>query len=212
MTSEKILKKLIEIRQTETELSTNLINDFIKELKEEINQKSAKNNGLGNLRKGMLKIQKGNKNAVFDSIYGIYKNNDILISGNIHQVIFTKNQIEFEDIKENAPDVFLKVYKEIENLNGWEEITNRLPTVADLKEFINERKEEKILNDSILYNDLLPTENYTINANYLLDMLNCGMTKAYYNKNKLFAVFTDDNENTKAITMFCRVRGATWDF
>lgn len=206
MTSEKILKKLIEIRQTETDISTNLINDFIKEIKEEINQKSAKKNGLNKLRKGMIKIQKENKKATFGSICGISKKDDILISGNAYQAIFTKNKMEFDNVRNDTPDVFLKVYKEIESLNGWEEITNNLPTVADLKGFISEHKEEKKLNGFIMYNVLLPTEKYAINANYLLDMLNCGMTKAYYKNGLPYAVFTDDNENTKAITMFCRVR------
>lgn len=205
MTSEKILKKLIEIRQTETELNTNLINDFIKEIKEEINQKSAKKNGLNKLRKGMLKIQK-NKKSSLNSRCGIFKDNDILIAGNAYQAIFTKNKMEFDNARNDTPDVFLKVYKAVEDLSGWKEITNNLPMVADLKEFISEHKEEKKLKGNIMYNDLLPIEKYAINANYLLDMLNSGMTKSYYNEKYLYAVFTDDNENTKAITMFCRVR------
>lgn len=97
-------------------------------------------------------------------------------------------------------------------MNDWEEITNNLPTIADLKEFINERKGEKHFNGGILYNDLIPSGKYAINANYLFNMLNCGMTKAYCKKGAFYAVFTDDSGNTKAITMLCRKGGIIWDF
>lgn len=203
MTNSKILNLVNEIiayqDNTDFVVSRAKLEELKTHLIQDINSNVAKKNGNYNVLKAFRYIEKDAPTTTYKYLNTIYKDESGYIIGSIHQVLLYTGDIKAE--VKNTPCDFLKVYLNIikearENISKWNKID--IPQVSELKNIISETKAYNKAKKNTKKTGVEPPvykmgelTNADINAEFLLNAINAGVTE-FYNSGNYFFGMNDD--------------------
>lgn len=209
MTEQKMLDAVNEIIATvkadKLELTFPMLKDLKLRLIEDIESSEAKKDGKNNILKGFKYILKNTENSeAHTNIHKVFKYGNNYVVSDAHNLLMYSGELNFRETSnpEECPEFIIKVLKSFPDKqyqidDGFIKID--IPSKTVVKDVISEQRtynklhnmKKKTENPKPIYQIQDDRVNYNINAEYLLNLIDVGITELYC-KGYMFYGFNSD--------------------
>lgn len=209
MTNQKTLDTINEILATAEADKIAIVFAMLKELKlkliEDIEISEAKGNGKDNVLKGFKYILKNTENSeAHANLHKVFKYGNNYVVSDAHNLLMYSGELNFKETSnpEKCPEFMMNVLKSFPNEQA--QIDNQfikidMPSKATVKNVISEQKaynklhnlKKKAEQPKPIYQIKEDRVKVNINAEYLLNLINIGITELYC-KEFMFYGFNPD--------------------